>query len=99
MSIFEAIMLICFGAAWPLNIYKSIKTRSAVGKSVFFLLVVMLGYVAGITHKLLYSRDIVMVLYIINLIMVTIDTVLYYRNVRIEKAQAAKSCDPPLGKI
>ena len=90
MSIFEAIMLICFGAAWPLNIYKSIKTRSAVGKSVFFLLVVMLGYVAGITHKLLYSRDIVMVLYIINLIMVFIDVLLYIRNKKLDRQRAER---------
>ena len=54
---------------------------------------------AGIINKILYSPDIVLVLYILNLIMVTIDTVLYYRNVRIEKAQAAKSCDPQLGKV
>ena len=53
MSIFEAGMLISFGAAWPLNIYKSIKTRSAVGKSVLFLIVVFIGYVCGIIHKII----------------------------------------------
>ncbi|MDL2307889.1 hypothetical protein LJC48_07730 [Desulfovibrio sp. OttesenSCG-928-C06] len=85
MSIFEAIMLISFGAAWPLNIYKSWKTRSAIGKSVFFLYVISLGYFAGITHKLLYSRDLVLYLYIINLCMVMTDIVLYYRNRKLDR--------------
>ncbi|MDL2285134.1 hypothetical protein LJB93_00135 [Desulfovibrio sp. OttesenSCG-928-F07] len=84
MSVFEAAMLICFGMAWPLNIYKSYKTRSAIGKSLFFLYVVALGYVAGITHKFLYSNDIVLLLYIINLIMVSTDIALYFRNKKLD---------------
>ena len=66
MSIFEALMLACFGAAWPMNIAKSLRTKSTKGKSLAFLMVIELGYVAGITHKILYSQDIVMLLYIIN---------------------------------
>jgi hypothetical protein len=84
MSIFEAGMLLCFGFAWPVNIYKSLKSKSTGGKSPAFLLIVVSGYVSGITHKLLYSRDIVLVLYIINIIMVLIDLCLYYRNKRYE---------------
>lgn len=85
MSFFEALMLICFGAAWPFNIYKSYKTRSAVGKSIFFLLVVELGYLAGITHKLLYNYDLVLYLYLLNLLMVSVDIGLYYRNRRLDR--------------
>jgi hypothetical protein len=80
MSIFEAIMLICFGLAWPVNIYKSLKSRTTKGKSVAFLMAVQVGYVSGIINKILYSRDIVMVLYIINLIMVSIDVGIYFVN-------------------
>ena len=80
MSIFEAGMLICFGAAWPMNIAKSLMSKSTKGKSLSFLLTIMVGYVSGITHKILYSQDIVMVLYIINLVMVSIDTGLYFYN-------------------
>ena len=98
-KIFEAIMLLCFGISWPISIYKSYTSRKVGSKSIVFLYAILVGYMAGIINKILYSPDIVLALYIINLIMVTIDTVLYYRNVRIEKAQAAKSCDPPLGKI
>lgn len=70
-------MLLCFGAAWPINIAKTLKNRSAKGKSGLFLIVLIIGYIAGILHKLLFSRDIVMVLYIINLIMVAMDFALY----------------------
>ncbi|MCD4714082.1 MAG: hypothetical protein K8R73_12425 [Clostridiales bacterium] len=85
MSIFEIIMLLCFGAAWPISIYKSLKSRSVSGKSVIFLYVIMIGYVAGIVNKLVYNMDWVILLYGINLIMVFTDTLLYYRNSRLVK--------------
>lgn len=88
MSVFEAGMLICFGLAWPANISKSIKSRSTKGKSLLFLLVVWLGYVFGIVHKLLYARDIVLFLYILNLSMVTVDIGLYLWNRKHEKSVA-----------
>ncbi len=87
MSIFEAGMLICFGLAWPVNIYKSIKSKSTGGKSQVFLLIVLIGYALGIVHKILYSRDIVLALYVINAVMVMIDTGLYYRNKKYEAKQ------------
>ncbi len=85
MSIFEIIMLLCFGAAWPISIYKSLKSRSISGKSVIFLYVIMIGYVAGIVNKLVYNMDWVILLYGINLIMVFADTMLYYRNSQLVK--------------
>ncbi|MDY0256519.1 hypothetical protein [Gudongella oleilytica] len=85
MSIFEAIMLLCFGAAWPFSIIKSYKSRSVAGKSPYFLIVVIIGYISGIINKLLYSNDIIMYLYILNLLMVATDLVIYYRNVKLAK--------------
>ncbi len=82
MSIFEIIMLLCFGAAWPFSIYKSYKSRSVEGKSLLFLLVVFIGYWSGILHKIFYNYDSVIYLYILNLIMVGIDILLYIRNKR-----------------
>ena len=83
--------MICFGLAWPVNIAKSLKTRSAKGKSVFFLLVVELGYICGITHKLLYSRDLVLALYLLNFAMVLIDIFLYFRNLRFDQAREKRA--------
>jgi hypothetical protein len=83
-SVFEALMLIAFGVSWPFSIVRSIKARSAEGKSLLYLILLGLAYVSGILHKLIINLDIVIVLYIINFIMVNIDIALYLRNVRID---------------
>jgi hypothetical protein len=82
MSIFEIVMLICFGAAWPFSIWKSFRSGTTRGKSLPFLLIVMLGYLAGILHKVFYSPDRVVLLYSLNLLMVATDTLLFIRNKR-----------------
>jgi len=89
MSIFEAGMLLCFGAAWPMNIIKSLRSRTAAGKSVIFQWAILVGYICGITNKLLYRMDIVLVLYILNFAMVAVDTVLIYRNRVLDKRRTA----------
>lgn len=86
MSIFEIIMLLCFGAAWPFSIYKSWKARRTAGKSIIFLFIVEVGYISGMIHKILHSFDGVFYLYLANFIMVFIDIVLYYRNKIYERA-------------
>jgi len=80
MSVFEIGMLICFGFAWPISIMKSIKTKSIEGKSLMFMYVIMIGYLFGMTHKIIYNFDFVLVLYGINFLMVFTDIMLYYRN-------------------
>ncbi len=44
MSIFEALMMLGFGLAWPCNIYKSVKTKTAAGKSFAFMITIELAY-------------------------------------------------------
>ncbi len=82
LSVYEAIMLICFGASWPFALYKTFKTKSTKGKSAKFLILVIIGYLAGVIHKILYSYDFVIWLYVLNMIMVSSDLVMYiiYRN-------------------
>lgn len=80
MSIFEVIMLVCFGAAWPVSIYKSWTSRSVDGKSLFFLVIVQAGYIAGILHKIFFYYDAVIILYFVNFFMISIDILLYFRN-------------------
>ncbi|HAK46955.1 MAG TPA: hypothetical protein DCO79_13700 [Spirochaeta sp.] len=86
LSVFELLMLVCFGAAWPLNIYKSIKSKSTKGKSLIFLFVINAGYICGIIHKIVYSFDGVIFLYILNFLMVTVDILLFFRNRKFENA-------------
>lgn len=80
MSIFEIVMMVSFGAAWPFSIYRSWHSRSTAGKSAAFLLIVWLGYVAGILHKIIYNYDLVILCYIANSILVSIDIAIYVRN-------------------
>ena len=87
MSIFEMLMLLCFGAAWPFSIYKSYKSKSVAGKSPYFLLILILGYIFGILNKIFFNYDVVIYLYLLNLIMVTADFILYLRNVKLVKAE------------
>ena len=80
MSIFEAVMLLCFGLAWPFSIYKSWKTRENGSKSLLFLIALLIGYGSGITHKVIYNFDGVIFLYIINAVMVSIEIVFFILN-------------------
>lgn len=89
MSIFEIIMLVCFGAAWPPSIYKSYTSRTAKGKSIHFLIIVLVGYLAGILHKVFYSPDSVILLYALNGCMVFADILLYYRNAALDRQEEA----------
>lgn len=79
ISIFEAIMLICFGVSWPISIAKSVRTKMVTGKSPLFMAVICFGYLSGVIHKIFYSPDWIILLYILNIIMVAIDLGLYYK--------------------
>lgn len=83
-SVFEAVMLICFAAAWPAAIYKSWTSRTTRGKSLAFLVIVFTGYVAGIVHKILGTLDNVVYMYVFNASLVAIDIALYARNARLD---------------
>lgn len=80
MSVFEIVMLVCFGSAWPFSIWRTWKSKSVEGKSLVFLLIVLLGYLAGILHKVFFNYDNVIFLYIVNFTLVFIDTGLYVRH-------------------
>jgi len=79
MSIFEAGMLICFGASWPAAIAKTYKTKNVKGKSKLFAWLVIIGYTCGLVHKVLYNLDAVFYLYLIDLLLVATDLVLVYK--------------------
>ena len=95
-EILEIIMVVSFGISWPFNVVKSYKARTTRGKSLVFLLCILFGYVAGILSKFLnpdfdFARKwYVVFFYILNFIMVAIDTVLYFRNYRLDKKAGAK---------
>ena len=78
-EILETIMLICFGVSWPISIYKNYKSRTAAGMSKFFIYLIIVGYIAGITAKIVTENySYVLVAYIINLVMLLINLCIYY---------------------
>ncbi|MCL1858178.1 MAG: hypothetical protein FWF92_02970 [Oscillospiraceae bacterium] len=87
IKFFELGMLILFGISWPVSIYKSYKSRVVGSKSVIFLFAVMLGYLSGIINKFLNDLDYVTVFYFINMLMVAVDAILYFRNKKLEKQE------------
>jgi hypothetical protein len=86
MSVFEITMLLCFGSAWPFSVYHSYRSRTNAGKSLAFMCVVFLGYVAGTFHKLYHLYDAVIYLYMLNGLMVLVDILFYFRNRKIMTA-------------
>lgn len=82
MSWLEVGMLVCFGASWPIAVAKTYRTKNVKGKSRLFLALIILGYICGILHKILFSMDIVIWLYVANLLLVSADftLVLIYKH-------------------
>lgn len=88
LEICEFIMLACFGLSWPISVYKSFKSKSTKGKSCVFIVAIIIGYIAGITGKIYSGQmNFVLALYCFNLLMVSIDFVLYFINKHNEKKQ------------
>ncbi len=98
-EIFEVIMIVSFGASWPLNVLKSYRARTTKGKSLAFLLLIFFGYIAGIISKFVndaYMAQIgqkwyVLFFYILNFIMVGADLIMYVRNKRLDRLNAEKA--------
>lgn len=86
---FEAMMVLCFGLSWPISIQKSYHSRTAKGKSIFFICFILAGYGFGIASKLISGNiTYVFIFYVLNFIMVFIDICLYFRNVRFDQARS-----------
>ena len=86
-EIFEILMIVLFGVSWPMNVIKSYKVRTAKGKSLAFLLLIFIGYIFGIVSKLLAPsfKWYVMFFYVLNLLMVGMDLILYFRNLNFDR--------------
>lgn len=92
-EILEIVMILSFGASWPINVMKSYKARTTKGKSLLFLCLIFFGYIAGIISKFLNeaymasfaTKWYVLVFYVLNWIMVGVDLCIYARNYKLDK--------------
>lgn len=82
-EVLHAIMLICFGFSWPINLIKNIKLKSAKIMNLPFLILIIVGYIAGITSRIIdYKFGYVFVIYVINLCVVSANLIVYFINRR-----------------
>ena len=85
-SILEIGMLVCFGLSWPFNIAKSLRSRTAKGKSTLFEMMIIIGYLFGLSGKFLAGNiTYVVAFYVIDILLVSTDLVLTFRNKRLDK--------------
>ena len=90
-ELMEVCMIVAFGLSWPMNVIKSYKVRTTKGKSLPFLILILCGYICGITGKLTAPsfKWYVLFFYVLNFAMVAADLLLYIRNYRLDKKRQA----------
>ena len=105
VDLLEALTIFCFGLSWPISIRKSLVSRTAKGKSLFFEVFLLVGYACGIAKKIIEATCVfgvtpksgfIFVLsfffYVLNFVEISIDVALYFRNRKLDKeAEAAET--------
>ena len=80
-ELLESVMLICFGLSWPVSVVKNIKAHTAKSMSLPFILLIITGYIAGISSKIInHNYSYVLVIYFFNLFVVSMNVVVYFIN-------------------
>ncbi len=91
-AILETAMLVCFGFSWPLNVIKAYKAKTAKGTSLPFILLIITGYIAGISAKLISGQvNYVLIAYVLNLVIVSLNVIVYFRNISLDKKRMQSS--------
>ncbi|MBE6687618.1 MAG: hypothetical protein E7591_10395 [Ruminococcaceae bacterium] len=97
-ELLEAFTILCFGLSWPISIRKSLISKTAKGKSLFFEVFLLIGYAFGIIRKIMQITMLGVqgpvfflsfFFYVLNFIEITIDVILYFRNCRYDKIKIA----------
>ena len=91
-SIFETIMLMCFGFSWPLNVIKAYRAKTTKGTSLPFILLIITGYIAGISAKLISGQiNYVLIAYVLNLAITSLNVIVYFRNLSLDRKRSQKT--------
>ena len=100
-NLLEALTIFCFGLSWPISIRKSLISRTAKGKSLFFEIFLLIGYAFGIARKViqfttLEASDFLFFLsfffYVLNFVEISIDVALYFRNKKLDELSGRTEC-------
>ncbi len=93
-ELMEAFTILCFGLSWPISIRKSLVSKTAKGKSLFFEVFLLIGYAIGIFRKVIQltvlgcSGAIFFLsffFYILNFAEICFDVCLYFRNCKYDR--------------
>lgn len=106
-DLLEALTIFCFGLSWPISIRKSLISRTAKGKSLFFEVFLLIGYAFGITKKIIelnmgksgFIFFLSFFFYVLNFIEISIDVGLYFRNKKLDELAEANPALKELRKI
>ncbi len=96
----EALMLLCFGLAWPINSLHMLRSKRPEGKGLSFTMIVWCGYLSGAAAKVLWTLGTgatlppVFWLYVVNSITVAFNAALYCRYRRQNTATQADRAAP-----
>ena len=88
-EILETVMLVCFGFSWPMSVVKNIRAKTARSMSLWFILLIIAGYIAGIAAKFVSGNTgYVLVAYFLNLAVVSVNLAVYFVNRGYDKKAA-----------
>ncbi len=87
-NLLETLMLLGFAAAWPFNILRAYRARSARGTSLAFMGVIEFAYICGMLSKIAADNvTYVFAFYVLDFVLVGIAILIYFRNRAIDKAK------------
>ena len=85
-NILETMVLLFFGISWPMTLAKNWRVRSAQGMSLGFYCMITVGYLCGITAKLVSGNiTYVLLVYVCNTLLVASNIPVYFRNRRVDR--------------
>ena len=91
-NVLETMMLLCFGFSWPISVVNNYRSATTRGMSLPFILLIIFGYICGITAKLIsHNISYVLAVYIFNLLAVSANLLVYFRNKKLDRARNATS--------
>ncbi|GEM_PF-1141230 len=85
-NILETLMLLGFASAWPFNIVRAYRARTALGTSLGFMVVIEFAYICGMLSKIAADNvTYVFAFYVLDFSLVAIAMAIYFRNRSIDK--------------
>lgn len=82
-ELLELLMLLAFGCSWPFAIWRTCKAKRVDGKSPHFMIIVILGYLCGISAHLVEGTKLwLSAVYLVDICLVATDLSLYFHYSR-----------------